>query len=86
MIERLQYNAALAITGSIKGTSQLKLYFEFGFELDFEFLKFRTWLRRLCFLYKLRTTQHPKYLHDLIPKGMCTCNTRNQDKIETYYC
>ena len=82
MIERVQYNAALAITGAIKGTSQLKLYKELGFES----LKFRRWFRHLCFLYKLRTTQLPKYLYDLIPKGSCTYNTRNQDKIETYYC
>ena len=54
MIERVQYNAALAIiTGAIKGTSQLKLYKELGFES----LKFKRWFRRLCFLYKLRTTQ-----------------------------
>ena len=26
MIEKVQYNAALAITGAVKGTSQLKLY------------------------------------------------------------
>ena len=81
MIERVQYNAALAITGAIKGTSQLKLYKELGFES----LKFRRWFRHLCFLYKLRTTQLPKYLYDLIPKGSCTYNTHNQDKTETYY-
>ena len=55
MIERVQYNVALAITGGIKGTSQLKLYKELGFE----FLKFKRCFRRLCFLYKLRTTQLP---------------------------
>ena len=38
--------AALAITGAIKGTSQLKLYKELGFES----LKFRRWFRRLFFL------------------------------------
>ena len=31
MIERVQYNAALAITGAIKGTSQQKIYNELGF-------------------------------------------------------
>ena len=36
-IERIQYNAALAITGAIKGTSQTKLYKELGLES----LKFR---------------------------------------------
>ena len=37
-IERIQYNATLAITGAIKETSQNKLYSELGFES----LKFRT--------------------------------------------
>ena len=82
MIEKVQYNTALAITGAIKGTSQLKLYKELGFES----LKFRRWLRRLCFFYKLKTTFIPKYLHDLIPDGISAYNTRNQDNIETYYC
>ena len=67
MIERIQYNAALAITGAIKGTSQLKLYKELGFES----LKFRRWFRWLYSLCKLKTTQIPKYLFDLIPKGSC---------------
>ena len=40
-IERIQYNAALAITGAIKGTSQTKLYKELGLES----LKFRGWFR-----------------------------------------
>ena len=40
MIERVQYNAALAITGAIKGTSQQKIYNE----LRFESLHFRRWL------------------------------------------
>ena len=31
MIERLQYNASLAITGAIKGTSQQKSYNELCF-------------------------------------------------------
>ena len=31
-IESLQYNAALAITGAIKGSSKEKLYQELGFE------------------------------------------------------
>ena len=44
MIERVQYNAVLAITGAIKGTSQQKIYNELGFES----LRFRRWFRRLC--------------------------------------
>ena len=44
MIERVQYNVALGITGAIKGTSQLKPYKE----LSFQSLKFRRWFRCLC--------------------------------------
>ena len=41
--EIIQYKAALAITGAIKGTSQSKLYSGLGFES----LKFRRWFRKL---------------------------------------
>ena len=47
--ESLQYNAALAITGAIKGSFKEKLYQESGFE----FLKDRRWVRKLCHLYKV---------------------------------
>ena len=57
-IESVQYNAALAITGAIRGTSKEKLYQELGFE----FLKERRWLRRLCYLYKFVITKQPAYL------------------------
>ena len=45
-IESVQYNAALAITGAIRGTSREKLYQELGLE----YLSDRRWCRRLCFL------------------------------------
>ena len=46
-IESAQYNAALAITGTIRSTSkeeQYQLYQELGFET----IKERSWFRRLC--------------------------------------
>ena len=58
-IESAQYNAALAITGAIRGTSKEKLYQELGLE----FLKDRRWLRRMSYLYKII----PPYLYELIP-------------------
>ena len=61
-IERIQYNSALAITGAIKGTSQIKLYSELGFES----LKFRRWFRKLCTFFKIKTTGKPEYLFDII--------------------
>ena len=53
----------LAITDAIKGTSQLKIYKELGFES----LIFRKGFRRLCLFYKLRPTQIPKCLFNVIP-------------------
>ena len=44
--ERVQYNAALAITGAIRGTSQTKLYNKLGLES----LKFRRWMIALYVL------------------------------------
>ena len=62
-IESVQYNASLAITGAIRGTSQEKLYQELGLES----LKRRRWLRRMCYFYKLIKTQKSLYLFNLIP-------------------
>ena len=45
-IESAQYNAALAITGTIRSTSKEKLYQELGFEA----MKERRWFQRLLFL------------------------------------
>ena len=63
MIERVQYNAALAITGAIKGTSQQKIYNELGFES----LRFRRWFRRLFAFYKIKPNCHHIYMI-LFPK------------------
>ena len=51
-IESVQYNAALAISGAIKGILKEKLYRELGLKL----LKDRRWLRRLYYLYKIAPT------------------------------
>ena len=46
-LESVQYNAALAITGAIKGTSRIRLYQE----LELESLSDRRWYRRLMKLF-----------------------------------
>ena len=61
-IERVQYNAALAITGAIRGTSQTKLHHK----LSLESLKFRRWMRRLCMFCKIKTLKLPESLYNLI--------------------
>ena len=81
-IEHLQCNAALAITGATKGTSQTKLCKELGLES----LKFRRWFRRLWTFLKIKTSGKPEYLFNLIPTGQHSYNTRSLDQTETYYC
>ena len=72
----------MAITGTIKGTTQLKIYNELGFES----LKFRRWFSQLCLFYKIKTTQIPKYLYELLPTESHTYKTCNIETVETYYC
>ena len=48
-IEMVQYNAALIITGAIKGTSRDKIYQELGLES----LADRRWTRKLIFFHKI---------------------------------
>ena len=54
-LESVQYNAALAITGAIRGSSREKLYQELGLES----LKSRRWYRKLCLFFKLKKINIP---------------------------
>ena len=72
-IESIQYNAALAITGAIKGTSRERLYQELGLES----LRDRRWFRRLCFIYNVIKKRKPTYLHSMLPAYI---NSRNPQR------
>ena len=72
-IESMQYNAAIAITGAIRGTSSEKLYQELGLES----LRSRRWLRKLCIFYKIYKNKSPSYLHNLIPERVKFCSTQS---------
>lgn len=67
-IESVQYNAALAITGAIRGTSREKIYQELGLES----LRDRRWYRRLCLFYKIASEDAPQYLIDILPGYVCS--------------
>ena len=71
-IEKIQYNAALTITGAIKETSH-KLHSE----LHFESLK-------LCTFFKIKMTGKPEYLFEIIPKTNHLYNTRSEDVTAFY--
>ena len=61
-IESVQYNAALAITGVIRGLSLEKLHQE----LRLEYQHYRCWMRQLCFFYNVLSNEVPKSIYDLI--------------------
>ena len=81
-IEKAQYDAALAITGTIRGTSREKLCAELGLES----LKFRRWFRKLTCFYKIQSTGLPKYLLQLIPTNNHSYILRKPLIIPHYYC
>ena len=53
--ESVQYNAALAITSAIRGSSRVKLYQELGFES----LQQRRWYSKLCLFFKTQKANIP---------------------------
>ena len=62
-LESVQYSAALAVTGTWRGTSRDKLYAELGWES----LSSRRWSRRLTLFYKIINNLTPLYTRDPIP-------------------
>ena len=79
-LESIQYNACLAITGAIRGTSKEKLYQE----LDLESLQLRRWFRKLGTFYKIYKNESPQYLFKLIPEKSHAYATRNVDNIPCF--
>ena len=72
-IESIQYNAAIAITGEIRGSSSKKLYQELGLES----LRSRRWLRKLCLFYKIDKNKSPSYLYSSIPGSVKFYSTQS---------
>ena len=70
MIESVQYNACLAITGAIKKSSRNRLYQELGIES----LRDRRWYRRLVFFFKIVNGISPNYLRTFLPGNQSSYN------------
>ena len=62
--ERIQYQAALAITGAWQGASRSKLYDELGWES----LSERRWCRRILQIHKIVNNNTPSYLKHKLPR------------------
>ena len=77
-LESVQYSAALAVTGTWKGTSRDKLYAELGWES----LSLRRWSRRLTLFYKFKNNISPEYTSEPIPPlHQSQYSFRNRDVI-----
>ena len=76
-MESIQYNAALAITGAVGGTSREKLYQELGLKS----LRKRRWHRKLFYFFKIFKGQSPEYLFRLLPRVSKQYNTRTNNNI-----
>ena len=78
-LEQVQYSAALAVTGTWRGTSRQKLCEELGWET----LYHRRWHRRLTHFFCLRRSKSPEYLFNEIPQGRkLTYSLRNSSAYE----
>ena len=62
-MERIQYQAALTVTGAWQGSSCSKLYDELGWES----LSDRRWCRRLLHFDKIVSNKTPHYLKNKLP-------------------
>ena len=82
-VERVKYQAALAITGAWNGSSRTKLYEELGWKL----LSDRRRWRRVLQIHKIYNNQTPYYLTDkLPPKSRSLFNGNNRNTFRSIIC
>ena len=82
MIESVQYNACLAITGAIKKSSRERLYNELGLEN----LCDRRWYRRLVFFFKITNGVSPEYLRSFLPEKQRSYNPERSNFFRNIAC
>lgn len=71
-IEKIQYKAALIVTGAWQGTSRDKIYDDLGWES----LQNRRTARKLCMLYEIQKTNFPFYLANMLDPFKYRPNSR----------
>ena len=77
-LESVQYSAALAVTGTWKGSSRDKLYAELGWET----LSSRRWYIRLTLFYMTINNLAPQYTKDpVLPPHQSQYSLRTQNVI-----
>ena len=84
-VERTQYQAALAVTGTWQGSNRSNLYEELGWET----LPDRRWCRRILQIHKIENNKTPSYLRDKLPPHcrhlyiFNNCNTSHEIRCKT---
>ena len=78
-LEKVQYQAALAITGTWQGSNQSKLYEELGWES----LSDRRWCRRILQTHKIVNDKTPLFLKNKLPRHRRPLYRRQNDN--TFY-
>lgn len=63
--ESIQYNAWLALSGTIRQMSKDEIYQE----ISFESLQHRRWYRRICSFYKILKLENLDYLFRIVLEG-----------------
>ena len=85
-VERVQYQAALVITGAWQGSNRSKLYEELGWES----LSDRRWCRRILQIYKIINSNTPCYLKNKLPRirrplySQINCNTFHKIRCNSF--
>ena len=83
LIERVQYQAALAVTGTWKGTSINKIYEELGWES----LSGRRWFHRRVQFFKIQNGLTPAYLKTPAPSPRNHLyGTRSENDLHSIKC
>ena len=87
-VERVQYPAALAITGAWQGSSRSKIYDELGWETLYD----RRKCRRVLQIHKIININTISYLNEKLPpycREMCSgsmCTTFHAIRCKSYRC
>ena len=82
-LEMVQYNAALVITGTFKGTSRDRIYRELGLES----LAKRRWSRRIFFFHNIINGLLPVHLQSYISycgEGVYRTRSANQKNLRQF--
>ena len=79
--ERIQYQAALAITGAWQGSSRSKLYEELGWES----LSECRWCRRILQIHKIVSNNTPSYLKDKLPRHRRPLYSQSNNKNNVFH-